>query len=310
MLQCSVTNHRMIVLKDEGLYRHVRFQEPGTSIWRFDLVTWPGHLVITGDLEDYHFARISDMFEFFRSPVGHINEQYWAEKLQGPVRETAKKFSTDTLKRRVYEHFRESQEWVDRPHAPIWKAIREEVLDGLDEIDENEAHRRLNNFQYYHPEPPPEPAKDFVPQWMSRARRRGSVHPDYEFTDSWEWDLREWGWHFQIALHAIVWGINQWDTKPHVSEAQWLRKDLAEARKYLRDLGDDEKGHIVRIDSRGFFNSKHPLHERANDDLLECSIHNLVTAWLDTKSFAERQDLHDTVWRISPEGEWTQLVKK
>lgn len=203
MLQCSVINHQMTILHEDGLYRHIKFAEPGTGIWRFDLVTWPGHLVITGDLEDYHFARIPDMFDFFRGPVGRINESYWAEKLQGPVRETAKQFSPEVFKRTVFENFREAQEWTERPHAPIWKAIREEILDDAELIDENEAHRRLSEFEYRRPAPP---ARDFVLQRTSRSKR-----PDFSFSDSWEWDLREYGWHFRIALHAIVWGINQYD---------------------------------------------------------------------------------------------------
>ncbi|SKT28760.1 hypothetical protein [Mycobacteroides abscessus] len=183
MLAISTRNHRMTILREEGLYRHIRFAEPGTGIWRFDLVTWPGHLVITGDLEDFHFARIEDMFEFFRNPVGYINPQYWAEKLRGPVRSMS--FSQDVFKRLVYDHFRDWCRWNDGPHRPLWRAICNEVL--LDEYgemgDETMAHYALTQF------------------------RRG----DFEFTDSWEWELKDYDFHFLVALHAIVWGINQYD---------------------------------------------------------------------------------------------------
>lgn len=193
MLKVSTTKHQMTVLRDEGLYRHVRFQEPGTSIWHFDLVTWPGHLVITGDLQDFHFARISDMFEFFRGPVGHINPGYWAEKLRGPV--STKSFSADRFKRLVFEHFRYRCEHSEAPNAPLWRAIREDVLADVEIFDDGEAHRRLQEFRYY-----AEPAA---------AWRRHRA--DFEFTDSWEWDLREYDFHFLVSLHAIVWGINQYD---------------------------------------------------------------------------------------------------
>lgn len=183
MLAISTRNHRMTVLCEEGLYRHIRFAEPGTGIWRFDLVTWPGHLVITGDLEDFHFARIEDMFEFFRNPVGYINPQYWAEKLRGPVRSMS--FSQDVFKRLVYDHFRDWCRWNDGPHRPLWRAICNEVL--LDEYgemgDETMAHHALTQFR----------------------------HGDFEFTDSWEWELKDYDFHFLVALHAIVWGINRYD---------------------------------------------------------------------------------------------------
>ncbi|WP_153995362.1 hypothetical protein [Mycobacteroides abscessus] len=183
MLEVSTRNHQMKVLRDNGLYRHIRFAEPGTGIWRFDLVTWPGHLVITGDLEDFHFARIEDMFEFFRNPVGYINPQYWAEKLRGPVRSMS--FSQEVFKRLVYEHFRDWCRWNDGPHRPLWRAICNEVL--LDEYgemgDETMAHHALTQFR----------------------------HGDFEFTDSWEWELKDYDFHFLVALHAIVWGINRYD---------------------------------------------------------------------------------------------------
>ncbi|WP_147378628.1 hypothetical protein [Mycobacteroides abscessus] len=183
MLEISTRDHQMTVLRDDGLYRHIRFAKPGTGIWRFDLVTWPGHLVITGDLEDFHFARIPDMFEFFRKPVGYVNPHYWAEKLQGPVRSMS--FSRDVFKRLVFDHFRDWCRWNDGPHRPLWRAICNEVL--LDEYgemgDETMAHYALTQFR----------------------------HGDFEFTDSWEWELKDYDFHFLVALHAIVWGINRYD---------------------------------------------------------------------------------------------------
>ncbi|AFQ97454.1 hypothetical protein DOROTHY_63 [Mycobacterium phage Dorothy] len=188
MLQVSTQNHQMTILRDEGLYRHIRFQEPGTGIWRFDLVTWPGHLVITGDLEDYHFARIDDMFEFFRNPVGYINPQYWAEKLRGPVQ--AKTFSEEVFKRRVYEVFRDWCEWNDGPHRWLWRDICDRVLrdDYGDVASEDQAHRALMDF-----------------------RHTNAAGNQFEFNESWEWDLKDFDWHYLVSLHAIVWGINQYD---------------------------------------------------------------------------------------------------
>lgn len=185
MLEVSTRNHCMTILREEGLYRHIRFAEPGTGIWRFDLVTWPGHLVITGDLEDYHFSRLPDMFEFFRHPVGYINPSYWAEKLCGPTRSMS--FSAELFKQLVYQYFREWCQQNGGPHRPLWRAICEEVMRdeyGYDDVvDESMAHHALTRFR----------------------------HGDFEFVDSWEWELKDYDYHFLIALHAIVWGINMYD---------------------------------------------------------------------------------------------------
>jgi hypothetical protein len=35
--------------------------------------------------------------------------------------------------------------------------------------------------------------------------------PDFQFFDVWEWRLRNYDWWFLWSLHAIVWGIGQYD---------------------------------------------------------------------------------------------------
>lgn len=234
MLQVSTKDHRMKIIRDEGLYRHIRFQEPGTSIWHFDLVTWPGHLVITGDLEDFHFARLSDMFEFFRGPVGRINPSYWSEKLCGHA-QRYKSYSPEVFKRRVFEHFREWCEWNDGPHRPLWQAICESVLSDDEIHDEGTARQAVHNFRFtpivdrvraaQEEFVPHRREEDFKPHLVQRpgrrARRAGGG--SFEFTDSWEWDLTEYDWHFLLSLHAIVWGIRRYDATR--SRSPWVGYD-------------------------------------------------------------------------------------
>lgn len=75
----DVAGHQMTVLHEAGLYRHIRYATPGTGMYSFDLVTFPGHLVVTGDMGTFTFARLPDMFEFFRASA-HVNVAYWAQK--------------------------------------------------------------------------------------------------------------------------------------------------------------------------------------------------------------------------------------
>src|ERR1700760_3629526 len=84
----EITRHEMKVVRDDGLYRHLRFKRPDTGMYYFDLITWPWHLCITGDASDgLVFSRTEDMFTFFgSSPDYRINPKYWAEKLQIPGR--------------------------------------------------------------------------------------------------------------------------------------------------------------------------------------------------------------------------------
>lgn len=49
----DVREHRLIVLNDDKLNRHIRFSRPGTRCMQFDLITWPGYLCYTGDMGTY-----------------------------------------------------------------------------------------------------------------------------------------------------------------------------------------------------------------------------------------------------------------
>lgn len=96
-----ISDHVLEVVHDDGVYRHVVMGKPGTSIWSWSIVTWPGHLAVSGDIGDgFMFARERDMVGFFAAGLGtcgdggpRINPGYWAEKLQGPCRSGAFEFS-------------------------------------------------------------------------------------------------------------------------------------------------------------------------------------------------------------------------
>ena len=88
-------DHEMPVLHEDGNYRHLRFKKPGTGIYHFDLITWPGSLVIRGDVgEGYVLTRENDMLRWFDrgQAEGHINAHYWSEKLE-LGRSSVKEFS-------------------------------------------------------------------------------------------------------------------------------------------------------------------------------------------------------------------------
>ncbi|QTJ65009.1 hypothetical protein HYG77_04940 [Rhodococcus sp. ZPP] len=171
----ETTEHVMTVLRDDGVYRHLVFARPGTGIWRFDLITWPGNLVITGDLESYHFAREHDMVDFFAAGRG-INPDYWGEKVRG--RTKLKRYSPEQFKQQVIAQFMEDRHYLPGPNLPLWQAIRSEVLAYADD-GEHEARRALDNF-----------------------RRQ-----NYTFYDVWEWDFRDWDHHYLLCCHAIRWGV-------------------------------------------------------------------------------------------------------
>jgi hypothetical protein len=79
----SSGDRSLTIINESGLYRHIKCHKAGTGCMGFSITTWPGYLAISGDMGCYVFARIPDMFEFFRGGYhGNINEGYWAEKVQ------------------------------------------------------------------------------------------------------------------------------------------------------------------------------------------------------------------------------------
>lgn len=74
-----VKDHVLTVLADgDEVGRQIRCRKPGTCIYGWDIVTWPGYLTITGDLGHFVFRSQDDMLvDFFNGP---INPQYWLEK--------------------------------------------------------------------------------------------------------------------------------------------------------------------------------------------------------------------------------------
>lgn len=100
-------NHTMEILRNDGLYRHLRFSNNGSSAYRFDLVTWPGFLCYSGDMGTFVFQRTADMFGFFRTKrradgTFSIDHRYWAEKCEGPDKSDGlREFDPEAFQREI-----------------------------------------------------------------------------------------------------------------------------------------------------------------------------------------------------------------
>jgi hypothetical protein len=183
----DTADHEMSILHDDGLYRHLRFQKPGTSAYYFDLVTWPGYLAIVGDAGDYTFARVRDMFEFFEGDDDRINPRYWAEKLCVPGHDTARRYSEQLYRQRV-------SEWLNQ--IVEYNGLNASAEDSL----RRAATEQLLNDDIVHYEDGVRAAlRDFDPPGAGVGN-----------WDTWEWDLREFDPRFLWCCWAIIWGIAQY----------------------------------------------------------------------------------------------------
>jgi hypothetical protein len=170
--------HEMTVLRDDGLYRHVKFAKPQSGFYWFELLTWPGHLTINGDMGCFTFARVTDMFTFFRGD--RINTTYWAEKVQGS-RGGIEEYSEGIFREHVLEAISDHEE--DFPG--LADAVKEQILDELDGFEDN-ARELVRDFEF------------------------GSK-PHFRFVDAWEWDVKDYSIGFLWCCYAIQWGIAMYD---------------------------------------------------------------------------------------------------
>jgi hypothetical protein len=178
----NVKNHKMKILLDNGVYRHLYFRSPETVNRYFEIVTYPGYLVICGDMGTYVFRRLSDMFEFFRHDT--VDLDYWSQKIDAEdknskVREFSPEKAEKIIRDHINEYFEDGEDEAEK------KRVLEEFED-LNFENEDELYRGLND-----------------------------ISADC-FQDCWEWGFKEYNFHFTWCCQAIVWAIKQWDSREKV----------------------------------------------------------------------------------------------
>ena len=179
----DVATHQMAIIRDDGVYRHVRFGRPGSYCMRFDLVTWPGYLAYSGDMGCFVFQRLDDMFEFFRgAPRDHvglfINPSYWGQKLEAVSRHGGfKEFSESMLRDAIEQRLKDAEASAD-----LREAVEEEVLSKIDDGE----HAVCQAVYYFE-------------------------HEGFRFQDFFEQSLHDYTFHFIWCCYALAWGIKQYD---------------------------------------------------------------------------------------------------
>lgn len=210
----DTAEHVMTVVREDGLYRHLRCRKPGTYCYGFDIITWPGHLAITGDMGGSVFSRLDDMLRFFRTTDARhrdagellINPGYWAEKLvanDGNRLEFQASLFRDYVKERFDNYVADhaDDEDVKPDWAPdLWAEIEDEVLfteegDGATAI----AIQKMTDFA-------PDDAR----------------YKAFRFHDAWESSssLQQHTFHFTWRLYAIAWAVRAYDALTVAAEPE------------------------------------------------------------------------------------------
>lgn len=188
--EANTREHVMTIEHEDGVYRHLRFSQPGTVLYSYSLVTWPGHLAISGDIESFTFRRLHDMTLFFADNGYGINAHYWSEKLVAPRgRDAVRVFDPDAARDRVREWLADRVDDLDEPEAAaLTEAVEERLLNDWDAtlMSEDGFRQALTDFDV-----------------------AGGI------PDAWEWSLRTFDYHFLHACWATVRGLEQY--RAHVA---------------------------------------------------------------------------------------------
>lgn len=189
----DVANWTMEVLLDNGLYRHLRFRMPDGGFRWFDIVTWPGRLVITGDCETFVFTRLEDMFQFFRQNGDNdgINPGYWQEKIVDG-RDRCKNFDWDDFRAAALAQF--DRVTIDKENQELRDRARKYLEDTIDE-SEPDVHGAVELIRTY------------------AYRPGGFGTPVYFQFDHDDSSLAgdSWDFHYIWCCRAIVFAIKQYD---------------------------------------------------------------------------------------------------
>jgi len=170
-----LAKHDVKLLHGEGLYRHWRCAEPGTSNRYFDIMTWPGSLCYTGDMGDYLFQRTNDMVAFMRDSA--MSFGYAAEKCvanDGRLEEWSEEIFHEALAERLQES---SEYTVVRRGSKVTESVAEKI---------EEIKREYSNYQ-------------------------AQFDAEKSMYESGLWDgcdvpgCKAYTYHFLWCLHAIKW---------------------------------------------------------------------------------------------------------
>jgi len=204
----DVAKHNLHLLRDDGVYRHLRFKQPNSTSMYFDLVTWPGFLAYTGDMGAYVFNRDLDMFEFFRQrdQSYRVNPQYWAEKVEASDRTGVKQFSLEKFKAEIRDWVAQSKEQnLPDPedaealaqHASAYAELLEAVEKNVLNCDDNEvrAYDAVNDFEHN----------------GSAWQVMFGPEAEFQFSDFYEVDVTEYSFRFLWCCEALAWGVARYD---------------------------------------------------------------------------------------------------
>ncbi|NUP35951.1 MAG: hypothetical protein HOY76_02745 [Streptomyces sp.] len=181
----DTAGHQMTVLHEDGLYRHLRFENPAPGGHTpFELITWPFNLVAkAGWVFHFDIDATPDMLDLFRKTAfpGEINPGYWSEKARAG-RDEIDGFSDELFEQQVKQHVVDAIREGDAPRG-IGAAVTGEIFSWGDISHETGARQALEDFRFQ----------------------------DWTFGETWEWNFRDYTPGFLHCCRAVRRAVDLWD---------------------------------------------------------------------------------------------------
>jgi len=200
----DVASHELVILRDDGVYRHLRFTRHNTRCMQFDFITWPGYLCYTGDMGTFVFERSKDMLAFFRpseqnkeDPFKWIDFRYWHEKIESLDKGGAKEFDPDDFRREITKQRRrilvEHGRDIDHnQRLELW----DELGDLKDKAEDGEERAMAAAYEW-----------SFDLNRSTSQKRRLSIGLDVDDFP----DCKCWTHRFMWCCFALRWGVMAYD---------------------------------------------------------------------------------------------------
>ena len=215
----DVSRHEMKIIRDEGLYRHLRFISPDSVNKYFDIITRPGNLCYTGDMGTYVFKRLEDMLYFFDDGDDDkvcANYGYWAQKVESEsvFGEGIRQYSEDEFRSQIKECFdRWKQDYMEEVIDEVKEHAKNGSIDDMvlslehgrdfikscwEDVDISVLWKSENEYSAY------EAAMEF----SSSKDVHGFSGPTFD--DFWEVNCRRLTWHYQWCCLALNWAVKKY----------------------------------------------------------------------------------------------------
>lgn len=130
----AFAEHEIHTRLEQDVYRHYDCRHKnGSNIYQFHVVTFPGRLIVSGDIGDLMLVRCYDMLEWAPQAVESID--YFASKVvSGPTKQYCSEVAREAIRQARQENPLDLLEVsdVDNPHSTIMEIYDSRIWEGCD----------------------------------------------------------------------------------------------------------------------------------------------------------------------------------